>query len=343
MTPDDPIHQPHDKLFKASFSDPATAAGFLKWEIPAALAEAIDWSSLRVEPGTFVDSQFRHTESDLLYSAALTNQPCLIYVLFEHQTTPDPAIALRLLRYQVGIWESVLSNNALPPRLPVIFPVVLTQTAGHWHLEPTFASLFCLPDGLEETVRPFIPDFTFRLIQLADLPFESIRGTPSGIMTLRVMKAERTGELLGDPVWDETLLIQLPREVLIRYMLGADIDKKSFDRKVFTITHPELQSTAMSLAQQLRQEGRQEGKLEGKLEGRLEGRQDSVIDLLRLRFGQVPVGLEEAIREITDQARLMELQAVVLRFPAWRNLRPLSEKPQWLTCGRGFKKSRHRS
>jgi hypothetical protein len=304
MPPDDPIHQPHDKLFKASFSDPATAAGFLKWEIPAALAEAIDWASLRVEPGTFVDSQFRHTESDLLFSATLASQPCLIYLLFEHQTTPEPTIALRLLRYKVRIWESILAKNTQPPRLPVILPVVLTQTAGHWQLEPTFASLLDLPAGLEETVRPFIPDFTFRLIQLADLPFESIRGTPSGIMTLRVMKAERTGELLGDPVWDEALLIQLPREALerlIRYMLGADIDKKSFDRKVITITQPELQSTAMSLAQQLRQEGR------------LEGRQDAVIDLLRLRFGQVPEGLQEALREIPDESRLLKLQAVVLR------------------------------
>ena len=50
------IHQPHDKLFKAGLGDPANAAAFLRWEVPAALADKIDWNRLRPEPGTFVDS-----------------------------------------------------------------------------------------------------------------------------------------------------------------------------------------------------------------------------------------------------------------------------------------------
>jgi len=67
--PDDPIHHPHDKLFKSAFGDPATAAGFLRWEIPSALSASIDWDHLRLEPGNFVDSHYRQSESDLLFSA----------------------------------------------------------------------------------------------------------------------------------------------------------------------------------------------------------------------------------------------------------------------------------
>ncbi len=33
---DDKLHHPHDKLFKLGFSDPATAAAFLREQIPAA-------------------------------------------------------------------------------------------------------------------------------------------------------------------------------------------------------------------------------------------------------------------------------------------------------------------
>ena len=43
-------------------------------------------------------------------------------------------------------------------------------------------NLLNIPSGLEDDLRPFIPDFTFRLIQLASLPFEAIRGTPAGIL-----------------------------------------------------------------------------------------------------------------------------------------------------------------
>ena len=50
------MHQPHDKLFKAGFSDPETTARFLRSQLPPALTAAIDWSSLRLEPGSFIDS-----------------------------------------------------------------------------------------------------------------------------------------------------------------------------------------------------------------------------------------------------------------------------------------------
>ena len=50
------MHQPHDKLFKAGFSDPETTAGFLNSQLPPALTAAIDWSSLHLEPSSFIDS-----------------------------------------------------------------------------------------------------------------------------------------------------------------------------------------------------------------------------------------------------------------------------------------------
>ena len=164
-----------------------------------------------------------------------------------------------------------------------------------------------LPPGHASDLLPFLPDFTFRIIQLAALPFDAIRGTPSGIMTLRVMKAERIAELLSDPVWDETLLSQLPRETLeflIRYILRADIDKHAFDRKLKSITGPQLQSTAMSLAQQLRQEGRQEGW------------QKAITETLEIRFEVIPSGLAEAIREIHEEPLLSQLLRQALTAPS---------------------------
>ena len=66
LVSEEAIHQPDDKLFKAGFSDPANAAAFLGWEVPPALSEKIACDQLRLEPGSFVDSHYRHTESDLL-------------------------------------------------------------------------------------------------------------------------------------------------------------------------------------------------------------------------------------------------------------------------------------
>jgi len=266
--PEDALHHPHDKLFKRTFGDPVNAAGFLRLEIPAALSAVIDWERLRLEPGSFVDSHYRHSESDLLFSAPLGSADCFLYLLFEHQLAPDPWIALRLLRYQVRIWESWRKARPNAERLPVIIPVVLAQNAEVWRISPRFASLLDIPESLATDLSGFVPDFTFRLVQLADIEFEAIRGTPAGILTLRVMKAERVRKLLDEAVWDESLLIQVPRETieaLIRYILNADVDKAAFDRKVIDISNPEVQSATMTLAQQIRQEGRQEGLWIGKI------------------------------------------------------------------------------
>ena len=300
--PDEPIHQPHDKLFKSAFGDPATAAGFLRWEIPPALSSAIDWDRLRLESGSFVDSHYRHSESDLLFSAPSGKSDCLIYLLFEHQLAPDPWIALRLLRYQVRIWETWHKNHPMCERLPVILPVVLAQNAKVWEISPQFSSLLDIPPALTHELSGRIPDFTFRLIQLAELPFEAIHGTPAGILTLRVMKAERLEKLLEDIVWDESLFLRVPKEVigmLIRYILDADVDKAAFDRKVHAVTNPDIQTTAMTLAQQYRQEGLQKGQIIAQ--------QHAVIEALEIRFQRIPDGLREEIGHIAEPMRLQAL------------------------------------
>ena len=120
-------------------------------------------------------------------------------------------------------------------------------------------------------------------------------------MILRTLKAERSGDLMADPVWDESLLDRLPRlifEMLLSYILCADIDKDDFDNKIKLFQKAETRTTAMSLAEQLRQEGH------------LAGRREAVLSNLQIRFGPMPHGLVEAMRQIADLARLESLQRV---------------------------------
>jgi predicted transposase/invertase (TIGR01784 family) len=104
--PDDSLHQPHDKLFIGGFSDPVTAAAFLQAELPVGVSGLIAWTDLKFQSGTFIDSQFRHSKSDLLFATTVAGKDCRVYLLFEHQSAPDPWLALRLLRYMVRIWEA---------------------------------------------------------------------------------------------------------------------------------------------------------------------------------------------------------------------------------------------
>lgn len=306
----EPLHDPHDKLFKSSFSDLPTAAAFFSTHIDPAVAGCILWPSLRLEPGSFVDSALTSSESDLLFSAELGGAPCRVYLLFEHQSSPDPALALRLLRYLVRIWEGCLRDAPRRP-LPVIVPVVLAQNARPWNLSERFSALIGAPEDLRGGLARYIPDFGFHLVQLAALPFDKIVGTPLGIVTLRVLKAERLQQLLGDPVWDEALLLQVPPDALERiwrYLFNtASVDKRRLEEKLLHITETELQDRAMTVAEQLRQEGRQQG--------RLAALRESLVEVLAERFGDVPRGLTDVIGGVTDEFKLRSLHRAALRTP----------------------------
>ncbi len=207
------------------------------------------------------------------------------------------------------IWEDFLRKNPAAIKLPVILPVVIAQNAEIWHLSPRFADLLHLPDGLDDALAGRFPDFVFRLIELAGLPFDKIVGTPSGILVLRTLKAERVQKLLDGPVWEESLLAQIPAELFERVLLyilsNGDVDKEAFTREVESITSAKIQSAAMTLAQQFRQEGRQEGLLLAL--------QEDVIEVLAIRFERVPEGLREAICEIADETHLRRLLKAAVR------------------------------
>jgi predicted transposase YdaD len=314
-----PLHQPHDKLVKSTFSDPDNARAFLQAHLPRKLTRRIDWSTLNLASGSFIDPEFAATSSDLLFTAQIDDRPAFLYILFEHQNQEDPLIALRLLTYMVRIWNDHLRNNPGTTKLPPILPLVLAQDNKPWKSSTRFADLIDSPAGVGEEMKKHIPDFEFQLVELFRMPFEKILGTPMGILTLRALKAEKLQALLDDPVWDEALLVQLSPasfEMLMRYILDRDLDKPAFRKKLKTLHNPKLSKNAMSLAEQFRQEGIRKGRQQGRQEGRQEGlifsKQQDILEALEIRFQRVPEGLREEIEEITDSKKLTHLHRAAI-------------------------------
>jgi predicted transposase YdaD len=316
--PDEDTFHAHDRLFRAGLSNPAAAAAFLIDRLPPEVAERIDWSTLKLEPGSFVDPDLRLSESDLLFSAKADGRDIGIYVLFEHQSTRDPRLPMRLLRYKVGIWhrwEQIPDNR---PPYPQIVSIVLAQNGSVWNVDPSFSSLFSFT-GPDDPMRRYLPDFLYELIQLAALPFDAIRGTPDGILILRILKAERSGELLSAPIWDDELLRMVLLDTFhlaVSYMCSRDsVDNDALFHRIKSIGSEPHRTAAMTLAQKLRQDGIQEGIKTGELKGREDGRMEerthsrrqSVFEALDLRFGPIPDGLRDSLNAITDPEKLRAL------------------------------------
>ena len=318
--PEDSIHQPNDKLLKATFSSPENARAFFQNHLPVELAGALDWNSLALEPCSFIDPQFASSESDLLFHITLQQSDAFLYLLFEHQSSEDPRMALRLLSYILRIWERFSQNHPPPAKLPAILPIVLAQGKRPWKTSTRLEDLIELPPSVAHILRPWQPALTYQLLELIRIPYEAFSGTPEGILTLRALKAEPMDELLSDPVWDEALLFSISEgalERILRYILNADVSIPQLKERLSKIQTKPLQSKTMTLADRLREEGKLEGKLEGEREGILRGKREgqlrAVLHALEIRHGSYPEGIREAIEAIYDLERLEALLESAIR------------------------------
>jgi predicted transposase/invertase (TIGR01784 family) len=129
------ISNPHDLLFKAVLGRPEHARGALRAVVPPMLAQGLDWSTLTLRPGSFVDSALAHQHTDLLYSAAWHDGgEAFVYFLFEHQSTlpTDGLMAHRLFRYQGRIWDRWRADHPKTKKLPMIIPIVMYHGEAPW-------------------------------------------------------------------------------------------------------------------------------------------------------------------------------------------------------------------
>ena len=102
---------PHDALFKAAFEAPEHAAGLFRSVLPEPCAGAMVWSTLSLEPGSFIDSALGKSHSDLLFSVDLDGSRAYLYLLLEHQSSNDRDMPWRMLRYLDRIWARHRKDN----------------------------------------------------------------------------------------------------------------------------------------------------------------------------------------------------------------------------------------
>ena len=127
------LSQPHDKYFQRVFSNEQDAASLLRTCVPRALADKLKWPTLNLLRGRFVADDWRGNETDLLFSVERedTETPVLVYVLLEHQSTPDQWLRLRLLGYCVQVWQQWQRQHKSEERLPLLLPLVLSEMVGY--------------------------------------------------------------------------------------------------------------------------------------------------------------------------------------------------------------------
>jgi len=310
------ITHPHDAFTKYALSDPRRAETLFRSKLPETISSRVDWPTLKLQPSTFVDTDLRETRADLLFTARCHDHHELqFYLLLEGQSKPDPSMPLRLLAYHVAIYQEQFNQNKLP-LVPVI-SFVLHQGPKPWNITVHFADLFALPEGIHESLAPFLPSFRYALFDLTDYKPESMEHDRALQTILQLMKMARLRDIEAFLTWLVKTFNEALSDHLIRAMLTycLSLNKPVDLAKIQLILkgNPHLEQQAMSIAEQLRTEGLQEGLQKGRQEGLVAAMQKSVLDVLKLRFDRVPRGLRVHIQAITDPNQLDHLHKSAVR------------------------------
>jgi len=173
------IANPHDRFFREVFSRLDLSREFLSKQLPAAIAASLDFMTLDLRPGSFLDEELQQYFSDLLFRVNLqTGHPAYVYILLEHKSYVEWFTGLQLLRYKVEIWEQVRKEQKAKAeqrgksnkkqkraKLPPIFPLVIYQQKRKWNAPQYFHDLI---DASAEWL-PYQPNFKYELVSVVSL------------------------------------------------------------------------------------------------------------------------------------------------------------------------------
>ena len=267
-----PIHNPHDKFFKDIFGRPEVTLEVCRTHLPPELVGAIDWRVLRLEPASFIDEWLAEHLSDLLFSVRFQGEPLLLYFLFEHRSTLDADILLRLLIYMGGIWKRWREQAGPGAKPPCIIPIVLHQGSEHWRLSPRFHDWLAMPEAVRGELARFQPDFEHVLIDLSRIPLERLAGGLVSQLALGLMKAVRENRLEEWMELSESALAELMRNpdragifrTLLRYAFAAGGAESKLGstvgQLVARIEDQKVKEGVMTIAEELIQQGRHEAE-----------------------------------------------------------------------------------
>ncbi|STT01123.1 transposase [Klebsiella pneumoniae] len=176
---------PHDAVFKQFLTQADTARDFLAIHLPPALRQRCDLDTLQLESAKL----YRGEPAGLVLRCAVVTQTAsgegYIYVVIEHQSSPDAQMAFRLMRYAIAAMQRHLDGGHT--KLPLVVPMLFyhgATTPYPWSLnwldcfaDPQLASeLYISPFPLVDvTVIPDDEIVRHRRVALLELIQKHIR------------------------------------------------------------------------------------------------------------------------------------------------------------------------
>lgn len=177
----------HDGIFRTSFSDPRAVEGFAEMTFPKSLLAKINLKTLKPEPTTFLDDNFRKYYSDMVYSCETKEgENVLLNFVFEHKSYLPDNPELQLLLYmalgyaqQKRVQKEQKKKGSLTQTIPVLL--------YHGNADYVTRHLYEYLQSQDESLRKYVPQFEYILIDLDTYSDEQIMSMKFGFFLRSVL------------------------------------------------------------------------------------------------------------------------------------------------------------
>ena len=319
-------------MFHFFLDRPEDRRGLLSLALPRDLCARMDWSTLRLEPGSFVDEELADHYSDVLLSVKLGDEPALVYLLLEHKSTLRHDVAYQLFRYVSLIWRRCAQSGdgkQVPFRLPAVLPIVLYHGARPWSSPRELVELVALEPELRASLASAIPSFRYYLLEVNEAALEQVQQFSHVGQLIWLLLAYRSA------VDAERLLQRFPElfaaalrsegaeslRPVLRYTLqvtklGVDRLRSIWLASLDAETREYVMSELMEILDRAIREqweadalerglerGLEQGLERGLEQGRVEGQAALLLEVLAARFGELPEAQCSRVRA-ADEASL---------------------------------------
>ncbi|MCG9131831.1 Rpn family recombination-promoting nuclease/putative transposase [Candidatus Poribacteria bacterium] len=324
MSKDPKSPQPSDILIE-HFSDrsirrllqyPEYVRGLVEIIAPELVA-LLDFSRGVQQNRSFISDALRERESDVLLQVPFQGTPdseeLLIYILIEHQSTVDPTMGFRLLSYMMEIWQEQWrawqSETGMRRRLDPILPIVFYTGDRRWASPLSLTAIMEVP----EILKRFVPTFDTLFLGVKTVDRETLTkpGHPLGWLLSVLQKEGAEKSAISDALvaavselgrLDETQVSQVRQALL--YFIQLILHRRPAGEREELIELVKRHSQDESEVAIMAQTAAELLIEQGKAEGIIEGKQAAILQLLRLRFQNVPETFTERITSIENLSYL---------------------------------------
>ncbi len=314
------IHHPHDKLVRKMLTDKHVAIDLLKNSLPAETIALLDLSTLQPTTETGINEAWRAYRNDVVFHCKTKAQKN-VYIIIEHQSTPDRFMPLRILRYKCNLLGKYLDAKNPPPKIPNVISLVIYHGKKEYPYSTDIVA--CFEDeklAARDVLAPMC------VLDLKKMSEEALLGNEGADTLLKfLLKHSREKDFIQKL---QALMEQKP-EIFVS--LSIPQAQFVFEYALYvgkgTPANASIMRTAMnqlygkpkaqkifSLAdyfreeakKKVRKEGIQEGMRKGVEKGRKEGIQEGI---QKGRQEGIQQGVEKAIKRIVATGKLTQKEA----------------------------------